>query len=581
MRLSKLTQLFGRRRPGTPDGGDLPWRGAYPAGVDWAAPIAETALYQLMADAVSRFGDRPCLDFLDREYTYAEVGELVDRVAKGFRQLGVEKGMRVGLCLPNSPYYVICFFAVLKAGGTVVNYNPLYTEPEIARQIADSRTRIMVTLDLRQLYPKVAACLAETPLRTVVVCPMGDILPTLKGVLFAVFQRSRIADIPDDLQHVSFDSLTQNDGELAAAPVEPGTDIAVLQYTGGTTGTPKGAMLTHANCTANVAQIRHWFPELRDGEESILAVLPFFHVFAMTAILNLGMAIGARLILLPRFELDEALDVIEEKRPTLFPAVPTLYTAINGKAGIEGRDLSSIRYCISGGAPLPGDVRRAFESLTGCILVEGYGLTEASPVVACNPLAGAGREGSIGLPLPGTRIEVRDLEDPARRLGVGEKGEICISGPQVMAGYLDRPEETADVLKDGFLRTGDVGHMDEDGFFFLVDRIKDLIICSGYNVYPRMIEEAIHLHPDVAEATVIGIPDAYRGQTPKAFVKLRDGAMLDEEGLLAFLKERLSPIEIPDAIEFRDKLPKTLIGKLSKKELADEANTEGRAGARP
>ncbi len=528
----------------------------------------------LLDDAVARFGPAMAMDFLGRRWTYAELGNLVARAAVGFRQLGVRKGVRVGLCLPNSPYFVICYYAVLKAGGTVVNYNPLYVERELATQVNDSGTVIMVTLDLQQIYPKVAALLENSCLERVVVCSMKDILPAVKGLMFRVLKRSERADIPEDLRHVSFARLTSFGTGLRAETIDPERDIAVLQYTGGTTGVPKGAILTHANLTANVEQLRRVVGCLEPGKERVLCVLPFFHVFAMTVGLNFGVLIGAELVMLPRFELKQVMRTIAKMRPTLFPGVPTIYTAINGAAKGGGSDLSSIKFCISGGAPLPLEVRMDFQRLTGCSLVEGYGLSEASPVVTCNPPDGTIKDGSIGLPLPGTLVEIHAADQHGKRLGTGEKGEVCVRGPQVMAGYWQRPDETAAVLRDGVLRTGDIGYVDADGYVFLVDRIKDLIICGGYNVYPRIVEEALYRHPAVAEVVVIGIPDAYRGQAPKAFVRLREGAAASPQELRTFLADHLSRIELPAEIELRDQLPKTMIGKLSKKELVAEEATK-------
>ncbi|OHC74853.1 MAG: dicarboxylate--CoA ligase PimA [Rhodospirillales bacterium RIFCSPLOWO2_02_FULL_58_16] len=548
---------------------DHPWLADYPPGVDWREPLPSVPLFALFDKSLSRFPDNPCIDFLGRVWSYRQIGDLIDRAAAGFRRLGVARGVRVGLCLPNTPYYVICYFAVLKAGGTVVNYNPLYAKRELAHQIADSATSIMVTLDLKQIYGKVAAMTAETSLEKIVVCPMSDILPMAKSIMFSIFRRSEVIGLRDDAAHFTFNELTMGDGRIKTADIDPETDIAVLQYTGGTTGSPKGAMLTHANLVANACQVRRWLHGMEDGAERFLGALPLFHVFAMTVVMNTGIAAGAELILLPRFELKQVLKTINEKRPTMFPGVPTMYTAINAAPDIGGFDLSSIKYCVSGGAPLPAEVKRTFEALTGCKLVEGYGLSEASPVVACNPL-GSVKEGSIGLPLPGTIIEIHDMDDRDKALGAGEKGEVCVIGPQVMAGYLNQPEATAHDIVNGRLHTGDVGYMDEQGYTFLIDRIKDLILCGGYNVYPRVIEDAVYLHPAVEEVTVIGVPDTYRGQAPKAFVKLRDGQSLTAEELLAFLKDKLSPIEMPDHLEFRSQLPKTMIGKLSKKELVKE-----------
>jgi long-chain acyl-CoA synthetase len=550
---------------------ELDWRSIYPPEVCWSQPLDAKPVYAFLDEAVQRWPERPSMDFMGRRYSYAELGDLVDRAAQGLRELGVKDGARVGLCLPNCPYHVVMYFAVLKAGGIVVNFNPLYTAREIASQSRDSQTGIMVTLDLDAIYSKVREVLDEGVLHHVVVCSMRDCLPRVKGALFGVLKRSQLASIAGDGRHVTFASLISHGRIQTPAPVVPQRDLAVLQYTGGTTGSPKGAMLTHENVAANTQQVSSWMPDLEFGQERILAVLPFFHVFAMTVVMNMGIAIGAQLILLPRFDLADTLKTIHRKRPTLFPGVPTIYTAINGAANLNRYDLSSIKYCISGGAPLPVEVKKEFESLTGCVLVEGYGLTEASPVVTCNPLSGSERkEGSIGLPLPGTHIEMRSLEDPRQPVAIGERGEVCVRGPQVMAGYWQREEETANVFVDGWLRTGDVGYLDEQGYSYLVDRIKDVILCGGYNVYPRVIEEAIYLHPAVAEVAVIAIDDHYRGQSPKAFVRLRDGASLDEQELSAFLSDKLSKIELPRAFEFRSELPKTQVGKLSKKALQEE-----------
>lgn len=553
------------------------WEGSYPAGVDWAEPIPARPLYSIFDEAVAQFAGRPCVDFLGRRYTYGEISDLVNRAAKGFQRLGVARGTRVGLCLPNSPYYLVCYFAVLKLGGIVVNFNPLYVERELATQIIDSQTEIMVTLDLAALYDKVAKMFDQAGLGQIVVCRMADILPQPKRLLFSVLKRGELAAIPADPRNVRFADLTENDGRYQPVDVDPG-EVAVLQYTGGTTGVPKGAMLTHANLLANTVQVFRWFPGLQRGEERLLGVLPFFHVFAMTVVMNLGIAAGAELILLPRFELEMLLKTIHKRRPTLFPGVPTIYTAINNAPTLKKYDVSSIKFCISGGAPLPVEVKHEFEKLTGCNLVEGYGLTEASPVTNCNPIGGIDKAGSIGIPLPGTIIEIRSPDDPGKLMPTGEKGEVCVIGPQVMAGYWKRPDDTAKTIVDGRLRTGDIGYMDRDGYVFLVDRIKDVILCGGYNVYPRNVEEAIYLHPAVVEVIVIGVPDAYRGQAPKAFVRLRDDATCTEKELKDFLADKLSKIELPREIEFRAELPKTMIGKLSKKELVAEEQAKA-AGA--
>jgi long-chain acyl-CoA synthetase len=548
---------------------DAPWRASYPPGIDWSADFPAMPLWDLFDQAVCCYVDRPCLDFLGRVWSYRQVGRLVDRAAAGLRALGVGPGTRVGLFLPNCPYFVISYFAVLKAGGTVVSYNPLYAEREIAHQIEDSETDLMVTLDLALLLPKLEPMLARTRLKAIIVGRMADILPFPKKLLFPLVKSRELARVPEDGRHIWFDDLIANAGGAAAA-LDPHRAIAALQYTGGTTGVPKGAALTHRNLQANALQMVAWHPGVERGAERVLALLPLFHVFGMTCTMNFALCVGAQMILLPRFDLVQLLTTIDRKRPTILPGVPTLYRAINHHPDIGRYDLSSLRLCVSGGAPLPLEVKQRFEELSGCTLVEGYGLTEC-PVIACNPIGRPGKRGSIGLPLPGTRVEVVSLEDRRTVLGPGLRGELCVRGPQVMSGYWHRPDETTAVLADGRLHTGDIGYMDEDGACFVVDRLKELIICSGFNVYPRIVEEAIYAHPDVVEAAVCGVPDGYRGETVKAFVVRREHADLDEAALLAFLQDRLSPIEMPKLIEFRDQLPKSPVGKILKRALLDAA----------
>ena len=539
-------------------------------GVDISSPVRMRPVHEIFDAAAERFAKRPCLDFLGRIYEYQDIAEQIDRVAEGFHQLGVRKGDKVGLCLPNTPYYVICYYAVLKCGGVVVNFNPLYAKREIAYQIEDSGCRIMVTLNLKQIYPKVAACLDETCLKRIVVCEMSDILSPVKSVLFNLFKRSELAEVPKDLRHIAFSRLT-NCKPISFVTDVKVDDLAVLQYTGGTTGRPKGAMLTHGNLSANVDQLTRWMPDANPGHEVTLCVLPFFHVFAMTVALNTSINLGAELVLHPRFELDALLKTLDRKSVTIFPGVPTIYTAINNSPETLKHDLSSVRCCISGGAPLPVEVKHRFEEITGAKVVEGYGLTEASPVCTCNPVKGLNKEGSIGIPMPGSDIQIRSLDRPDQIMPVGEKGEVCVKGPQVMPGYWQNKDATDATFIDGWLKTGDVGYADEDGYTFLVDRLKDIILCSGYNVYPRAIEEAFYLHDQIAEVTVIGLPDPYRGQAPKAFVRLKDGVTgVTSEDLRAFLDDKISRIEMPREIEIREELPKTMVGKLSKKELVEE-----------
>ena len=550
------------------------WLLDYPAGVDWHRTLTPSPLHALLDQAVARAGGRICTSFLGRTLTYREIGALVERTAVGLQRLGVGKGTKVGLFLPNSPTFIVYYFAVLKCGGTVVNYNPLYSIEELAHQVEDSGTQIMVTLDLKLLFDKVEALISAGALAKAVVASFPALLPPAKSVLFKLFKgrelaRPRASAVADRV--ILEAEITTEGAPLRPVEIDPMTDIAVLQYTGGTTGTPKGAMLTHANVSINVQQVVSWAPDLLDGEERVMGVLPFFHVFAMTVVMNFGIAKAAQIIIMPRFVLDDALKLIHTTRPTVMPGVPTLFNAIMNHPRLTSFDLSSLKFCLSGGAPLPVEVKHRFEQLTGCKVVEGYGLSETSPVATCNPIEGPVKEGSIGLPLPQTVLSLRALDDPGKVVPDGEKGEICIFGPQVMKGYWNKPQETAEQFTpDGFLRTGDVARMDEQGFFFIEDRIKDLIICSGFNVYPRRIEEAIYEHPAVEEVTVIGVKDEYRGEAPKAFIKLKVGASATEADILRHLEPKLSRFEMPSAIEFRAQLPKTMIGKLSKKELKQE-----------
>ncbi len=523
---------------------------------------------------MARFGGKPATSFLGATLTYSELGDQINRAAKGLQKLGVRKGSRVGLLFPNCPAFVVYYYAILKAGGTVVSFNPLYTVPELTTQAKDAGIEIIVTLDLSATYPKAKGLLDNKVLKHVVVVPFRDMLPSVKGVLFSLFKRKEVANWKNAAGVVSSHEVQNNDGRFEPPAISV-DDVAVLQYTGGTTGTPKGAMLTHSNLSINVQQSAAWFPGLAvEGEERFLCVIPFFHVFAMTGLMNFAISKGGQMIMLPRFELNQTLKLINQMKPTIMAGVPTLFNAVSKAPDLKNYDLRSLKFCNSGGAPLPLEVKREFERVSGCTLVEGYGLSETSPVTHCNPADGPIKEGSIGLPVPGTIVSLRELGAPEREVALGEKGEICISGPQVMKGYWNKPSETADAFVGEFFRTGDVAYMDEDGFAFIVDRIKDLIICSGFNVYPRRIEEAIYEHPAVEEVTVIGIPDKYRGEAPKAYIKLRANQSATSAEMLKFLEPRISKIELPAEIEFRDELPKTMIGKLSKKELKAEVKQQ-------
>jgi long-chain acyl-CoA synthetase len=449
---------------------------------------------------------------------------------------------------------------------------------ELSYQVRDSGSDLMITLDLKVLFEKVEKLLENGALKRAVVASFPALLPPTKSILFKLF---KARDLANPARSAAADKviaeaqLLAGEGSVNPPVIDPYADVAVLQYTGGTTGTPKGAMLTHANTYINVEQVVCWAPGLEEGKERIFGVLPFFHVFAMTVVMNFCIARASVMIMMPRFVLDDAMKLLDRTKPTCMPGVPTLFNAIMNHPKLDSYDLTSLKFCISGGAPLPLEVKQRFERMTGCKLVEGYGLSEASPVVTCNPIDGPVKENSIGLPLPGTIVSLRAIDDPSKEVPLGEKGEICVLGPQVMKGYWMKPEETAGQFVGPYLRTGDVARMDEDGFIFIEDRIKDLIISSGYNVYPRRIEEAIYTHPAVAEVTVIGIKDKHRGEAPKAFIKLKPGANASEQDIRRHLEPKISRLEMPAEIEFRDALPKTMIGKLSKKELKAEEAQRG------
>ena len=534
-----------------------------------ALPQDAQPIQNLLSVSARAHGASPAIDFMGRQWSYAQLDALVNRATKGLQAIGVTHGTRVGLCLPNTPYAVIFFFATLRAGGVVVNYNPLYVERELAHTIKDSGTEIMVTMDLAVMYPKVARVAGQTGLRKVVVCPMAGALPRAKGLLYNWVRRREVASIPRNAHTIRYKTLMRNDGVPAPVETDP-RDLAVLQYTGGTTGIPKAAELTHANITCNGAQVIAGMGLENFGHERVLGVLPLFHVFALTSVMTLSVQTASLMILVPRFDLNDLLATIARTKPTMFPAVPTIYTALVEAAAKQPVDLGSIKLCISGGAPLPTETRQRFMALTGCELMEGYGLSETSPVVTFTPPGMPYKEGSVGIPVRGTVVEIRDPNNPTHILPAGERGEICIRGPQVMRGYWQKPAETDRVMFDGALRTGDIGYLDEDGYLFLVDRIKDLIIAGGYNVYPRVLEEALYQHPAVKDAVVIGVPDPYRGQAPKAFVTLKQGMSASPTELRDFLKDYVSKIEMPREVEIRAELPKTMIGKLSKKELVAE-----------
>jgi len=553
---------------------NYPWLKSYPTGFAWDAALAARPLFTLLDEAEERYPNRIAIDFLGHKITFAKLARDVRALAAGLRGLGVGRGVNVGLLMPNCPQFVTSYYAILKAGGTVVNYNPLYSPHEIEHQIEDSSTEIMITLALKLMYPKVADCLGTTKLKRIIVSEFQEALPFTKRLAFKLTRRKDIASYPNDARHTRYASLLRSSG-TSAAVIHPESDVALLQYTGGTTGVPKGAVLTHANIYINTLQCGLWFTGLKKGEEVILGVLPLFHVFAMASVMNLAIHTGTTMILHPRFDIKAILRDIHRKRPTLMPGVPTMFAALQNFRDIEKYDLTSLKMCISGGGPLPVEIKTGFEKRTGCKLIEGYGLTESSPVASANPLFGLNKTGSIGLPFPGTVMEITDPDNPDRVLGVGETGEVCIRGPQVMQGYFHQLDETNRVLKSGRLHTGDIGYMDEDGYFFVVDRLKEMIISGGYKIYPRTMEELLYRHPAVAEAAVIGIPHPQRVQVPKIFLVLKEGTTASETDIREYLKADIAAYATPHAIEFRASLPKSIIGKILKKELLAEESKKG------
>jgi long-chain acyl-CoA synthetase len=539
------------------------WEKNYPEGLSWHAPLLKKPLFHLLDQAAEKFPDNLFLDFGGKTTTFARAQREVNRIARGLQKIGVGRGVHVGLFLPNTPYAVLFHYGILKAGGTVVNYNPLYVERELASQIEDSKTDIMVTTDAPALYGKIEALRAKTRLQKIIICPMAGLLRFPKNIL------ARAPKIPGDAQHIHYRKLVRNDGAVALPVIDVENDTAVLQYTGGTTGIPKGAMLTHANICANVEQLAHWMSQVAEpGREKIIGVLPFFHVFAMTVVMHCSARLGKKIIIHQKFDLPAMRESLRLHRPTFFPAVPAVFNAIANCSSVRREDFANLKYCVTGGAPMPSDVRRLFEEKTGCrALREAYGLTETSPGVTFNPALGPGKPDSVGLPLPQTIVDIIN-PDTGALLPPGEKGEVCVRGPQVMKGYYNRPDETAQVLQEGRLRTGDIGFIDDEGYLHLVDRLKDMIIVRGYNVYPRIVEEAIYLHPAVEECIVAGVPDSERGESVRAWVKPAAGKTLTESELVLFLRDKISAIERPRKIIIRDTpLPKTAVGKLSKKDL--------------
>jgi long-chain acyl-CoA synthetase len=571
-----------------------PWLRYYPAGVPAEAEFPDAPLTSVLDDAVARYPRRPALIFLGRRISYRQLAAQVDRFADVLRGLGVHHGDRVATVLPNCPQAVIAFFGTLRRGAVIVQNNPLYTAAELQAQLADSGATVVVVFD--RAYETLAAALPGTAVKHVIVTSLTEYLPAGKRLALRLpLRRARekraelTAELPDDPAGTPAGTLGGDPAgeplrfaELMArarprhapVPVEPSRDLAALQYTGGTTGTPKGAMLTHANLLANAHQTVAWDPGCVPGQEVTLAVLPLFHVFGLTLGLTTTMLIGGTVVLVPKFDLGLVLEEISEHRPTILPGVPPVYQQIAESPEARSAHLDSIRTCVSGAMKLPRETVDSFRRATGAQVVQGYGMTETAPVIMANPLDGNARHVSVGVPLPGTMARIVSETDPGQAIEVGQAGELLVRGPQVFAGYWNQPRETAEVLSNGWLRTGDIAMMSPDGFFTLIDRKRDVIILDGLNVYPSEVEEVLNSHPGVRESAVVGVPDARRGERVVAYVVLAPGLAPSRPDLLQHCQERLAGYKVPDEITARDDLPHNMIGKVLRRLLRDEATAE-------
>ncbi len=578
-----MTLKQSRTRAGDGVEPERPWLKWYDPGVSHDVSVPDRALDRFLSDTAEKYPNRAAIRFYGRATTYAELERAVNRFANMLTQLGVEKGDRVALMLPNCPQMVIAYYGTLRAGAVVAPISPLYVEPEIQHQLADSGARVMVVLSA--LFPRVQAVRKSVPsLDRVVVTNIKEHFPPLLRVLFTLAKEKKEGHrvtLPDDGHTDWLQPLMAQASQARPNVSVSGDDLALLQYTGGTTGTAKAAMLLHRNLVANTLQTRAWFHNLGkpDGSDVILGVIPLFHIYAMTTVMNFGIAGGGTLVLQPRFELNEVLKAIVREKPDLFPGVPTMYMAINHAPNLKKYDLGSLKGAISGAAPLPQEVQSTFETLTGARLAEGYGLTEASPVTHSNPLQGRRKVGTIGVPFPSTDAAIFDQESGTRRLPTGEVGELAIRGPQVMQGYWRRENETAQALRDGWLFTGDLARMDEDGYFTVVDRKKDLILTGGMNVYPRDVEEPLYEHPKVKEAVAVGIPDERWGEAVKVYIVVKDGETATEQEIIDYCREKMARYKVPKYVEFRSELPKTMVGKFLRRKLLDEEKAKQAANA--
>ncbi|MER2140745.1 MAG: AMP-binding protein [Priestia megaterium] len=549
------------------------WLSQYPDEIPATLHYEQKNLAQLFEEAVQKNPKKSAIYFLGKKMTFSQLHQDSLKLSSYLIELGLKRGDRVAIMLPNCPQAVISFYAVLLAGGVVVQTNPLYTERELEYQLNDSEATMIIALDL--LYPRVVKMKALTKIKHVVITSIQDYLPFPKNIIYPFIQRKQ-QKISVDVSHTETTHLFKriiNESSPAVCNAEgiSDEDIAILQYTGGTTGFPKGVMLTHKNLVANATMCSHWLYRCRYGEEKVLGIIPFFHVYGLTTVLVLSVLQNYEMVLLPKFDAKTTLKTIHKQQPTLFPGAPTIYIALLNHPDLAKYNLSSIDSCMSGSAPLPVEVQEQFEKLTGGKLVEGYGLTETSPVTHANFLWKERIPGSIGVPWPDTDAKILSFET-GKEAAVSEVGEIAVKGPQVMKGYWKQPEETEAVMRDGWLLTGDVGYMDDKGYFYVVDRKKDIIIAGGYNIYPREVEEVLYEHEKIQEAVVVGVPDPYRGETVKAYIVLKNGVRCTEEELNEFSRKYLAAYKVPRLYEFRNELPKTAVGKILRRALIDEEN---------
>jgi long-chain acyl-CoA synthetase len=552
----------------------LPWAPHYDPGVPLSVGPVTTSLPWLLLEAADKSPQAPAVVFFGRTITYGELNTQTARLANALKSLGLVPGERLGIFLPNCPQLVMAYHAALRLGAVVVMLNPLLSAKELAYQLTDSGTQWLVLLD--HFRPRLEEIRGQVDLTHTIFTSLTEALPWPLRWLYP--WRARRDGLATGFEpgpgRYSWRELLKHPPQ-ATIPLPEPEDLAVLQYTGGTTGTPKAAKLTHGNLMINVAQINAWLWQVRYGRERLVGLLPFSHSFGLTACLNWPMSQGAMIIVLPRFEINGFLKVMQKYRPTMLPGVPTLFVALINDPRLPKLDLSALWACISGSAPLPQEVRDRFERLSGCTMLEGYGLTEAAPVTHFNPIQGKRPAGSMGIPLPGTLAKVVDQETGSREMPPGEVGELIIQGPQVMSGYWRTPRETAMVLRDGWLYTGDLARMDEDGYFYIVERKKDLIIAGGYKIYPREVEEVIYLHPGVKEAVALGVPDAYRGETVKVVIVPQEGISLTAADIEAHCRGLLAVYKVPRIIEFRPELPKSLVGKVLRRVLKEEGAGHG------